>query len=204
MTTRRTVHAAALLALAILLVVMGAAVRPVLVPEPAAAPPLVLNDTESGFVRDMYAHHQQALLLVAALDAQASPTVLRLARQIEGTQNLEIGLMLGWLQMAGLITTNPDPMAWMPTERTDHHTLPAMPGYISRSDIDRLAAARGREAEILFLHVMRTHHYGAVLMARGLDALVASGPVKRLARDITTTQSQEIGFITTLLHALQP
>ncbi|MFI6315483.1 DUF305 domain-containing protein [Nocardia fusca] len=196
--TRRLLCGAAVSSV-LLLLVLGAALRPLFIHESRAATP-VLTPAETGFVQDMAGHHQQALTLVDNLAADTDPTVRRLAEQIADAQRLEIGMMLGWLRLAGATPTNPHPMAWMPAGH--HGTGPAtsaMPGMATRADLDALAAARGGAAETMFLQLMYRHHRGGVTMAQAFDELSTGGPVEQAARDMISTQTQESGMIGLLL-----
>lgn len=202
MNRRRGFRFAALAALALLLLAMGAALRPVLPADTTA--PAVLDETEIGFVQDMVAHHSQALLLTQRLDADADPFVVGLARQIADSQRIELGMLLGWLRLAGAPVTNPRQMAWLPETVEGHRhstTDPAatMPGSVSATELDELAAARGSEAEVVFLRLMRRHHAGGVDMAAAADALLTGGEVERSAREMVRTQGQEIGLMSLLL-----
>ncbi|MFD6399242.1 DUF305 domain-containing protein [Nocardia sp. NPDC060249] len=190
-------------ALALLLLAMGAALRPVL-PAGATAP-AVLNEIEIGFVQDMVAHHGQALVLTQRLDADADPLVVGLARQIADSQRTELGMLLGWLRLAGAPVVNPRRMAWMPdAEQTHRHsgteTDRTMPGSASAAELDELSVARGTQAEIVFLRLMRRHHAGGVEMAAAADALLTGGEVDRSAREMVRTQGQEIGLMSLLLN----
>ncbi|WP_433684233.1 DUF305 domain-containing protein [Nocardia sp. CA-119907] len=212
MTRRSWVETAALGCLAILLLAVGAALRPLVAADDRPAPP-VLTDTEIGFAQDMLAHHNQALLMVQRLDSGINPTVRTLAQQISDTQRTEIGMLLGWLRMAEALAINPQPMAWMYADRsetTDHHhtgpatstaatTSAAMPGMATQAELDALAAARGADAESLFLQLMRRHHYGGIQMAQAAERQLSSGIVKQAARDMLDTQSREIGVLGLLL-----
>ncbi|HLS76306.1 MAG TPA: DUF305 domain-containing protein [Nocardia sp.] len=195
----------AALCVALLLLALGAAARPLLIADPADPAP-VLSPVEIAFVQDMTAHHQQALLLVDRLPEDADPTVRLLARQVADTQRTEIGMMLGWLALARAVPTNPEPMAWMRASGHDHGVArpdsAAMPGAVGREELDRLAAAHGREAEELFLRLMHRHHLGAVTMARAADQLLADGPVRQAARDMMTSQSREAGLMGLMLAAM--
>lgn len=193
---------------AVLLLVLGAALRPLIVPE-NHTPARVLNDTEIGFAQDMTAHHQQAVQIVQRLDAGVDPAVLRLARQIDRTQQVEIGTMLGWLRLANASPMPQHPMAWMPHD-TDmaaahHHSpasasaAPAMPGLASQTELDALSAARGRDAEVLFLQLMYRHHQGGITMAQAADRAIPSGPVKEATRGMIVAQSQECGLMGLML-----
>ncbi|WP_454195295.1 DUF305 domain-containing protein [Nocardia sp. Marseille-Q1738] len=207
MIRNRWIGAAALGGLALLLLVMGAALGPTFLPG-KHRPLAILDDAEIGFIQDMVAHHNQALLMVQRLDPAADPTVRTLARQIADTQRTEIGMFLGWLRLAGTSTTNPRPMAWMhrgqPNAAGHHagapqHTDGRMPGMASRAELDALAAARGTQAEIQFLRLMQRHHHGGIQMARAVDDLLVGGVVKQSARDMISTQGQEVGLMVLLL-----
>ncbi|WP_446222854.1 DUF305 domain-containing protein [Nocardia sp. IBHARD005] len=182
----------------VFLLALGAALRPVFVTETATPAP-VLTTTELGFVQDMTAHHQQALILTERLDPAADPAVRRLADQIADTQRVEIGTLLGWTQLARAAPTADVPMTWM---AGTHHATTApttMPGMATTADLDTLAAARAADAEILFLQLMYRHHAGGVTMARAADTLLTSGPVKQAARAMAQSQSQEMGYLGMLL-----
>ncbi|MFI7189077.1 DUF305 domain-containing protein [Nocardia nova] len=197
-------------AAALILLVIGAALRPVVLPENHTAAP-VLDTSEIGFAQDMTAHHQQAIQMVQRLDPGVDPQVLRLAQQIDQSQRVEIGTMLGWLRLANAAPMSDHPMAWMTADTVSGHhhaasgpatTAPAagMPGMASTAELDRLSAARGRDAEILFLQLMYRHHEGGIAMARAADRQIASGPVKEQARAMLVAQSQETGLIALMLN----
>ncbi len=156
---------------AILLLTLGAAARPLLVADPPPAP--TFTDAEIGFLQDMTAHHQQALLMVARLSAEAAPPVRTLATQIADAQRLEIGTMTGWLTLAAALPVNPRPMAWMSMPHHHGTTVPdaAMPGMATTAELDELAAA------------------------------TAEPPVTRLARAMFTDQTREAATMTLLLSS---
>jgi uncharacterized protein (DUF305 family) len=207
----RAYRIAAHAATALVLLVIGAALRPVILPEHPTPTP-ILNAVEIGFAQDMIAHHEQALLMVQRLDPGADPAVLRLAQQIDQAQRVEIGTMLGWLRLANASPMSEHPMAWMHTGTT---TAPAhsgmsmptttvaaattMPGMATQAQLDALAAARGRDASILFLQLMYRHHLGGITMARAAADALHSGAVMEEARAMITSQSQDVGMITYLL-----
>ncbi|MFC9659634.1 DUF305 domain-containing protein [Nocardia sp. NPDC127606] len=202
MTQHNLFRAALLAGLALLLLAMGMALRPVLIPGDAARDPL-LNATEIGFVQDMVAHHSQALLLVQRLDRGVEPSVAALADQIADTQRAELGMLLGWLRLANAPVTAERPMAWMAQSATHRHRAAspdsAMPGMATTAELDQLAAARAGQAEVLFLQLMRRHHYGGVEMAADADALLTGGEVERTARGMVTEQGREAGLLDLLL-----
>lgn len=210
----RAYRTAAYAATALILLVVGAALRPVILPEHHTPPP-ILDNVEIGFAQDMITHHEQALFMVQRLDPGVDPTVLRLARQIDQSQRIEIGTMLGWLRLAGASPMSAHPMAWMHTETAaapmrsgmsmTTATAPAaatMPGMASQAQLDTLAAARGRDAAVLFLQLMYRHHLGGITMARAADHALRSGAVKEQARAMITGQGQEAGIIALMLQQL--
>ncbi|MFD3744301.1 DUF305 domain-containing protein [Nocardia sp. NPDC058633] len=202
MTVNRMIRPAFAAAAAVFLLVLGAALRPMFVAETATPTP-VLTSTELGFVQDMTTHHEQALNLAARLDPGVDSTVRVLTEQIADAQRVELGTLLGWTQLAGAAPTSHQPMAWM-VETTAHQhssvSAPAtMPGMATMAELDALTAARGRDAETLFLQLMYRHHSGGIIMARAADTLIASGPVKQTARAMAQSQSQEMGYIGMLL-----
>ncbi|GAB2729044.1 DUF305 domain-containing protein [Nocardia thraciensis] len=205
---RRLLTAACLVAGVLILLVVGAALRPLIWAETHSAA-RILNDTEIGFAQDMTAHHQQAVQIVQRVDPGVDPLVQQLAQQIDQAQRVEIGTMLGWLRLAEASPMSQHPMAWLPTTPDNaaahHHSVtsqPApggMPGLASRAELDALSAARGRDAEILFLQLMYRHHQGGIAMAQAADREIASGAVKEAVRGMIVSQSQECGLMAVLL-----
>lgn len=197
MTVTRPLHLAAFAVAGLFLLVLGAALRPLVFPERSTPVP-VLTATELGFVQDMTAHHQQALIMVERLDPAVDPAVRRLADRIGDAQRMEIGTLLGWTQLAGAAPTSPTPMTWMAGHQ--HDPSPAtMPGMATMAELDALSAARGADAEALFLELMYRHHSGGIAMARAADTQLTTGPVKQAARAMAQSQAQELGYLGLLL-----
>jgi uncharacterized protein (DUF305 family) len=193
-------------AAAVLLLVLGAAIRPLFTDDPA--PPEILSAAELGFVQDMATHHHQALIMVQRLDPGATPAVRQLAQQIDDTQRSEIGTLLGWLRLAGASPANPDPMGWMPERSHGGHAAhdpqsATMPGMATQEQLDALSAARGNDAAVLFLKLMDSHHQGGIAMARVADAMLTGGVVKQVAREMISAQTQESGLMALLLTQLE-
>ncbi|WP_307188335.1 hypothetical protein [Nocardia alba] len=78
MSVRHCVTAAGLAGM----VVVGAAIRPLLIDDAAPTHP-VLNPVEVGLAQDMLAHHSQALTMNSRLDPGADPAVTAIARRID-------------------------------------------------------------------------------------------------------------------------
>lgn len=204
MTRRLLTRRLVLALLALALVAAGAAARPLAFGDPPTAPDApVLSGAEIAFIQDMTAHHQQAVAMTQLLDPEVPHGVAGLARQIGDSQRVEIGMMLGWLRLAGATVTNPEPMAWMHDAGHDPHAGPQlMPGMASAAELDALAAARGLESAALFLQLMHRHHVAGVQMAQAADQRLESGPVQQAAREMIQDQSHEVGVMTLLLDQL--
>ena len=79
-----------------------------------------------------------------------------------------------------------------------------MPGMLSLADMDRLAAARGRAFDRLFLRSMIRHHEGALTMVSELYAgnNGAESEVDAFARHLDADQQIEIARLQELLAEL--
>ncbi len=74
------------------------------------------NDSaDVGFVRDMSIHHAQAVQMAnIAYRRTDDPDIARMARDIADTQQFQIGMMTGWLDIWGLpVSSDQQLMAWM-------------------------------------------------------------------------------------------
>ncbi|WP_285778308.1 DUF305 domain-containing protein [Microtetraspora sp. NBRC 13810] len=193
------VLAACLAAAAVLLLVLGRTATPT----DASA--------EAGFARDMATHHAQAVEMAFVVrDASRDKALRQLASDIIVTQSAQRGIFMGWLQQWGLDQSSSRPrMAWMAGHGHGALAAPAggtaatpaaMPGMATPQELDRLRAAKGRDAEVLFLQLMIRHHEGGVEMADALTKLSDRDEVVTMARHIVTGQSSEITVMTDMLR----
>jgi uncharacterized protein (DUF305 family) len=160
---------------------------------------------EAGFARDMAVHHSQAVEMAFTIRDKTSDGPLRtLSYDIITTQTAQRGMFMGWLQEWGLDqASSQPPMAWMAGHghggATPGLTPGVMPGMASEADLNRLRAAQGKDAEILFLQLMIRHHEGGVEMAQGLLKLSDRPEVRSLAQHIVDSQTSEINLMKDLL-----
>ena len=170
------------------------------------------DSVDAGFSRDMQAHHGQAVQMsTSVLETSVDPDVRTLARDIMLTQQQQAGQMHGWLKQWNLPQTSSNPpMAWMTTGDSGmagmgHGSTAApsgdvqMPGMASAEDLARLSAARGSEADRLYLQLMIPHHQGGVEMAQAAAATAADDDVRRLAQAIVDSQSAELAVLRDML-----
>jgi uncharacterized protein (DUF305 family) len=155
------------------------------------------NRADSQFVQSMVVHHAQALKMGRLARSRAEdPKVRAMAERITDSQGAEILNLSSWLERHRLyVPTSRDLEQHMQHMR---HGM-TMPGMLTPTQMDRLAAARGARFDGLFLRSMIRHHEGALEMAsqvmNGGRAIV----VGELAADVSAGQQAEIGRMRALL-----
>ncbi len=144
---------------------------------------------EAGFARDMSVHHAQAVEMAEIVrDKTESDEVRILATDIVLTQQAQIGMMQGWLDVWGLSAASTEPaMAWM-----GHPTEGRMPGMASPEEVDRLRDLPPEETDELFLRLMIEHHRAAIPMAEAVLEETNQPAVEELAGAIAASQRAEI------------
>ncbi|QXE37209.1 DUF305 domain-containing protein [Streptomyces sp. GMY02] len=76
-----------------------------------------------------------------------------------------------------------------------------MPGMATKTELEQLGKARGKQAEILYLQLMTDHHMGGVAMARGCVQRCEDGTEKALAEGMVAAQQSEMRLMADLLKA---
>ena len=144
---------------------------------------------EAGFARDMSVHHAQAVEMADIVrDRTESEEIKILATDIVLTQQAQIGMMQGWLDVWGLPASGTEPaMSWM-----GHSTGGRMPGMATSQEITRLREAPPEEADEQFLWLMIRHHRAAIPMAEAILHRTDRPEVEELAEAIAASQRQEI------------
>ena len=111
-----------------------------------------------------------------------------MAPDIALTQQAQIGMMQGWLQVWGLSPTGSEPaMSWM-----GEPTNGLMPGMATPQDIKGLRDASPEEADELFLRLMIPHHRAALRMSEAILGRTRRPEVRSLAEAISASQRSEI------------
>jgi uncharacterized protein (DUF305 family) len=148
------------------------------------------NDSaEAGFARDMIVHHAQAVQMAEIIrDKTNSDDMRLLAADISLTQQAQVGIMQGWLEVWGLPITGEEPaMAWMGQPMDGF-----MPGMATPDEITRLSQLPPDRADVLFLRLMIAHHAAAIPMAQAILKRTDEPEVRELARSIIGSQTAEI------------
>ncbi|WP_282691928.1 DUF305 domain-containing protein [Streptomyces sp. CC208A] len=160
---------------------------------------------DAGFARDMAVHHQQAVeMSFIVRERTTDPAVRRLAYDIANTQANQRGMMLGWLDLWDLpkVESAAAPMAWMgmPVTGDSAGDGALMPGMATRTQLDALRKASGKEAEILYLRLMTAHHKGGVHMAQGCVDRCSVEVERDLAQGMVDAQESEIALMADMLR----
>ncbi|WP_210585170.1 DUF305 domain-containing protein [Streptomyces sp. GESEQ-35] len=155
------------------------------------------NGADVAFATEMIQHHRQAVEMADLADSRASSQEVKdLATKIKAAQDPEIKTMSGWLTSWGEEVPE-DMSSAMPG--MDHDMSSSMPGMMSSEDMDKLDKASGAEFDTMFLEMMVEHHEGAIEMARTEKADGKYGPATKLADDVITAQTAEIGQMNKML-----
>jgi len=167
------------------------------------------DSAEAGFARDMATHHAQAAeMALIVRDVAVDERLRTLAVDIMLTQTTQRGVFMGWLQQWNLPQASSQPrMAWM--REHDHAASGSqagagsaperMMGMATAEELARLRAARGVDAEVLFLQLMIRHHEGGVMMAKAILPQSTREEVVAMARSIDESQAAEIAAMTEML-----
>ncbi|WP_262401534.1 DUF305 domain-containing protein [Actinomadura sp. CNU-125] len=161
---------------------------------------------EAGFARDMSAHHAQAVQMSFIVrDRTDDESVRLLAYDIVNTQSQQIGMMTAWLDEWELPKADPGGrMRWMSGHGGHGGASPGpsgpMPGMATPEQLAELERASGRDAEVLYLRLMITHHRAGVEMAEAILGLTGHERVRRLAATMVQGQQAEIELMEGMLR----
>lgn len=173
---RRTtlVHSArAFFALALALVVFGAAVAPVAADDPAPNPGTA--NYEIKFMQDMIDHHHMAIMMAEmCLEKAVHPELEAMCQDIIATQSAEIQQMQTWLADWYGIQYEPQ----------------MHPGHMQM--MERMAMMTPEEFEMHFMETMIRHHRQAVREAETCVRRAYHDELQSLCENIIVTQTAEI------------
>lgn len=155
------------------------------------------ESADVGFARDMSEHHRQAVEMSSMLyDRTDDETMRILAYDILITQQAQIGMMSGWLDVWGYRWSSMDPrMEWMGMSVEG-----LMPGMATRGELNQLQDAQGVEADALFIQLMIPHHRAGVVMAGAAAEQAKTEIVRNLAQGMAEAQQAEIEYMQQLLQ----
>lgn len=187
-----------------------------------AAPATPTSESAAaGFLRDMQVHHAQAVQMsMLVRDRSDDDAVRLLAYDIATGQGAQAGQMYGLLDAWNLPQASAQPrMTWMSYPTIDasggdhgHAASGAsgsaekaggpMPGMATAKQIAKLTAAKGEDADRLFLTLMIAHHQGGVEMAESVLHRTDQSQVVAMATQIVASQKAEITTMREMLEKL--
>lgn len=172
----------------------------------AAPPSRPPTEADIKFMQGMIMHHGQAVEMTHLLSTRSKNSeVLAMGQRITISQTDELGFMKRWLTDRGLplnLPMNMD-MGGMDMSKMDmSDMMPAMPGMLTKPQMEALRKASGPAFDHLFLTGMIQHHTGALSMVQDLFATPAAAQDPVLfdfATDVDNTQLAEIDFMKHML-----
>lgn len=155
----------------------------------------VTDEISIGFARDMSTHHAQAVRMSEVAHRRSpDPTLNFMAFDILSTQQGQLGMMSGWLDLWEQPQSGTGkPMGWM------GHSGP-MPGMASERELRALDTVPVPAMEEQWLRLMVRHHRGAIAMADAAATGADSPDVALLAKGISAAQQSEINALQGLLR----
>ena len=176
----------------------GEASRTISSAEAAALPVPGVTAADIAFMQGMIGHHAQALEMVALLQTRTdSDAMKQMAQRIAVSQADEIVMMREWLEARGVDA---------PQHAHHAHDAMLMPGMLTPAEMQRLAAAKGREFDRLFLEGMIRHHQGALVMVRDLfnsSGAAQDAEIFAFASDVDADQRMEIARMVGMLKEFE-
>ena len=141
------------------------------------------------FLQMMIPHHQQAVdISNLALKTSKDSELLELAMTIRDAQTSEITQMKSWLEDAG-------------AGLDMGHSMDGMGGMLDDTELSALAAATGKNFDILWLKGMIGHHDGAIHMTTMIrDA--SNKEIKTFGENVIKDQSAQITQMEAMLKRL--
>ena len=160
------------------------------------------GNADIGFLQDMIDHHDQAVSMALALLGKddIDVSVRTAATEVLIFQRWETGIMdtylADWNEPRGDLDRSA--MNWMDMVSA----VGSMPGMQTEAKMDELRASQGRQAEQLFLSMMREHHLGGVHMGQYAAEHASNGDVRELAARMARYQQVEANEYTAMLQRL--
>ena len=141
------------------------------------------------FLQMMIPHHQQAVdISNLALKTSKDSELLALAKTIRDAQSAEIIQMEAWLREAG-------------TNSGMGHSMDGMGGMLDNTELSALAAANGKNFDILWLKGMIGHHDGAIHMTTMIND-ARNIEIKTFGENVVKDQSAQIKQMEAMLKRL--
>ncbi|MER6347846.1 DUF305 domain-containing protein [Streptomyces sp. NPDC001595] len=161
------------------------------------------DDADVSFAQQMIPHHEQALDMAKLADGRASDAEIKdIAGKIERAQDPEIRTMKGWLTSWKQPTAAESAAGTGHGGHGGHSGHGGADGMMSDADMTRLKGLEGTAFDKAFAEMMIEHHEGAIAMAEEERKNGRNAEAKKLAAEIVTGQSAEVGQLRAVLDRL--
>jgi uncharacterized protein (DUF305 family) len=138
--------------------------------------------TELQFLDTMSMHHKMAIDMAKLAATRAKHTELKsLASKMIADQQKESGQMKIWRKQ--WYASKPEAV---------NMQMAGMQNSMDGMDMDKLAALRGEQFDLMFIDMMTKHHEGAIKMSQAAEPDLQHAQVKAFAKKIITSQKEEI------------
>lgn len=133
------------------------------------------------FIDTMIAHHQGAVEMAKMIDGKTqNAELIKFGKQIIADQEKEIAQMKEWREK------------WFAGKpRAMNMEMPGMADSM-KMDMSKLAAAKDKNFDVMFIEMMIPHHDGAVIMSKEALTKSEKPEIKTLAGQIIKAQEAEI------------
>lgn len=141
------------------------------------------------FIDAMIPHHEGAVVMAQDLAQKTKrPELQKLAKEIIAAQEKEIAQMKAW-RKAWYPKAADTPIAWHSGMK---HSMPMTQEQIKAMRMYMDLGSADAEYDLRFLQAMVPHHEAAVVMAQDLAQKTKRPELKKLAKDIMSSQQMEI------------
>lgn len=148
----------------------------------SSSPNAAKAPTELQFLDTMPMHHKMAIDMANLVESRAAHAELKaLAKKMIDGQQKETAELKGWREQwyAG----KPEAM---------NMKMPGMRESMKGMSMDKLAAAKGEEFDLMFIDMMSQHHMGAIKMAQAAQPKLRQAEVKDFAKKLVAGQKEEL------------
>lgn len=109
-------------------------------------------------------------------------------------------MMLGWLDVWGRAkSSSRPPMEWMGHAAEPRGDGSLVPGMATDTELDALRAAKGKDAEVMYLRLMTVHHRAGAEMAQAA-AEAGTDEIRNLAAGMVRGRQSEIALMADMLE----
>lgn len=140
---------------------------------------------ELQFLDTMSMHHKMAIEMAGLAATRADHAELKsMASKMIADQQQETAQMKAWREQ------------WYPGKpEAMNMQMAGMPKSMNGMSMDKLAAAKGENFDLMFIDMMSEHHKGAINMGQAAEPKLQHAQVKAFAKKIVAAQKEELALM---------